>query len=140
MWYWRTSFVEIVRSLFLHTCFSPARVETRFVDAFACHSLQGAPRIQELTAGHDVGQKNSSQRTSQTLSVKCQNFRPGRPPRPPGGPDMILGHHRLARHCVWSSGAAHAAPGSHRRRLLDLKARRSEVERSRIRSRKFSEN
>ena len=30
-------------------------------------------------------------------------------PRPPGAPDMILGHYRLVRHCVWSSGAAHAA-------------------------------
>ena len=49
---------------------------------------------------------------------------------PPGGPDMILGHYRLARHCVWSSGAAHAAAGGRRGPLLDLKARRKEVERS----------
>ena len=39
---------------------------------------------------------------------------------PPGGPDMVLGHYMLARHCVWSSGAAHAAPGGRRGRLLDL--------------------
>ena len=48
-------------------------------------------------------------------------------PRPPIGPDMILGHYGLARDCVWSSGAARAALGGRGRRLLDLKARRSEV-------------
>ena len=30
--------------------------------------------------------------------------------------------------CVWSSGAAHAAPRGRSRRLLDLRARRNEVE------------
>ena len=57
----------------------------------------------------------------------------GRRKRPPGlldGPNMILGHYGLARDCVWSSGAARATPGGCRRRLLDLKARRREVERS----------
>ena len=42
---------------------------------------------------------------------------------------MIRNHYRVDRQCVWSSGAAHAAPGGRRCRLLDLKARRSEVER-----------
>ncbi len=45
------------------------------------------------------------------------------PPGPLFGPNMILDHYRLARHRVWSSGAAHAAPGGRRGRLLDLKAR-----------------
>ena len=51
------------------------------------------------------------------------------PPGPLDCPVMILGHYGLARHRVWSSGAAHAAPGGRRGRLLDLKARRSDVER-----------
>ena len=42
---------------------------------------------------------------------------------------MILGHYRLAGHCVWLIGAAHATPGG-RLRLPDLKARRSDVERT----------
>ena len=53
------------------------------------------------------------------------------PPGPLDCPVMILGHYglaRAARHRVWSSGAAHAAPGGRRGRLLDLKARRSDVE------------
>ena len=41
--------------------------------------------------------------------------------RPLRGSVMILGHCGLARHCVWSSGAAHTAPGGRRRRLLELK-------------------
>ena len=50
-------------------------------------------------------------------------------PRPPGDPDMILGHYRLDRHCVWSSGAARAAHGGRRGRLINLKVRGSEVRR-----------
>ena len=42
---------------------------------------------------------------------------------------MILGHYRLARHYVWSSGAAHATPAGRRGRLLGLNVRRIEVER-----------
>ena len=41
---------------------------------------------------------------------------------------MSLGHCGLVRDCVWSSGAAHAAPRGRSRRLLDLRARRNEVE------------
>ena len=48
---------------------------------------------------------------------------PRRPPGPLGGPDMILGHCGLVRHCLWSSSGALATPGGRRRRLLDLKAR-----------------
>ena len=46
---------------------------------------------------------------------------------PRSGPGMLRDVPRLARHCVWWSGAAHAAPGGHRRHLLGLKARRSEL-------------
>ena len=42
-------------------------------------------------------------------------------------PNMILGNCVLVRHCVWSSGGALATLEGRRRRLLDLKARRSEV-------------
>ena len=46
-----------------------------------------------------------------------------------GRPSIIGDHSGLARDGVWQSGAAHAAPGGRRGRLLDLKARRSDVER-----------
>ena len=55
----------------------------------------------------------------------------GRRRRPPGlldGHNMVLGHCGLVRHCVWSSGGALATLGGRRRRLLDLKAKSSEVE------------
>ena len=57
----------------------------------------------------------------------------GRRRRPPGlldGHNMILGHCGLVRYRVWSSGDALAGPGGPRRRLLDLNARRSDVERA----------
>ena len=41
------------------------------------------------------------------------------PPGPLDGSNIILGHCGLARDCVWSSGAAHAAPEGRRRLLLD---------------------
>ena len=51
-------------------------------------------------------------------------------PRPLRGSVMILGHCGLARHCVWSSGAAHAVPDWRRPPFVAcLKARTSEVER-----------
>ena len=52
-----------------------------------------------------------------------------RPPGPLDGSNMILGHYGLARHRVWSSGGALVASGGRRRRLFDLKARRSDMER-----------
>ena len=55
---------------------------------------------------------------------------PRRPPGPLGGSGMFLGHCGLIRHCVLSSVAAHAASGGRCGRLLDLKARRSDVERT----------
>ena len=48
----------------------------------------------------------------------------GHPRHPPGlldCPNMFMGHCGLVRHCVWSSGGAHATLGGRRRRLLDLK-------------------
>ena len=60
------------------------------------------------------------------------------------GPSMFLGHCGLVRDCVWSSGAAHAAPRGHSHRLLDLRARRNDVQRTTRGadpgSRKFSKN
>ena len=52
---------------------------------------------------------------------------PRRPPGPLDGPDMFLEHCGLVRGCVGSSGDAVGVPTGCRRRLLDLKARRTKA-------------
>ena len=63
------------------------------------------------------------------MSLVCHLGHPGRPPGHLDAPNMTQGHCALVRDCIWSSGDALAGPGGPRRRLLDLKANGSEVER-----------